>query len=322
MTVVTSPPSPPPGAAGGGDGARARGTAGPGGRLAPWARRVSAIRQVAATTALLLGVSLLAFAAYVTVFSRLHYDRVQSEDYATFRAELAQAIAPTGATQPADPKLLLVPGTPVAVLHIPEIGLNAVVLEGTSNAVLEGGPGHLRDTQLPGQVGISEIIGRRAAYGGPFARLSSLSAGEVFTVTTGQGLARYRVIDERLAGDPVPPYSAGQGRLILATADGPAFIPSGVLRIDANLISKPQPAPQMALSAADLSPDEEALGTDSLAWVPLVLWGMCMAAAAIGLSWLSQRWGRWQAWIIGVPVLGFLGLAVADQAVQLLPNMM
>ncbi len=319
MTLVASPQ---PGTPGGGSGESPPALPRPGWGPKPWTERATIPRQVAATTALILGMTLLAFTAYVMLFSRLHYDRVQYEDYASFRAELAQAIAPTGPTQPADPKKLLTLGTPVAVLHIPEIGLNAVVLEGTSDAVLEGGPGHLRDTPLPGQAGISEILGRRAAYGGPFARLGSLSPGEIFTVTTGQGVARYRVLDTRLAGDPVPAYSAGQGRLILATAAGPAFVPSGVLRVDANLISKPQPAPAMVVSPAELSPDEEALGANLLALVPLVLWGMCLVAAAVGVGWLSQRWGRWQAWIVGVPVLGYLGFAVADQVVQLLPNLM
>jgi sortase (surface protein transpeptidase) len=32
----------------------------------------------------------------------------------------------------------------VAVLDIPQIGLNAVVFEGTGGHVLEDGPGHLR----------------------------------------------------------------------------------------------------------------------------------------------------------------------------------
>lgn len=321
---MTALASPAPGTPGAGEGA---GTPRPASSQAarkprPWVQRATMTRQVAATTALTLGLSLLAFTAYVGYFSRLHYDRVQSQDYATFRAELAQQIAPTGPTQPANPKKLLVPGTPVAVLRIPEIGLTAVVLEGTSNAVLEDGPGLLRDSQLPGQVGISEILGRRATYGGPFARLGSLSPGQLFTVTTEQGVARYRVIDERLAGDQVPAYSAKQGRLILATAAGPAFVPDGILRVDANLISKAQQAAPVVVSAADLAADEEPLGTDSFAWVPLVLWGMCLVAAAVGVGWLGQRWGRWQAWIIGVPVLGFLGLAVADQAVQLLPNLM
>jgi LPXTG-site transpeptidase (sortase) family protein len=208
------------------------------------------------------------------------------------------------------------------VLRIPEIGLNAVVLEGTSGVVLEGGLGHLRDTQLPGQTGLSEIMGRRAAYGGPFARLSNLSPGQLFTVTTGQGVFRYRVLDVRKAGDPVPRFSANQGWLILTTADGPAFAPTGVLRVDANLISKPQPAPAMVVSSADIGPSELALGTDTVAWVPLVLWGQALLLSSIGLGWMSARWSRWQTWVVAFPVLGYLGLAVADQVTRLLPNLM
>jgi LPXTG-site transpeptidase (sortase) family protein len=323
MTVVASPSAGTPGEPGEGIATSHPRLPRPGQRLGqPWRERASLPRQVITTTMLILGVVLLAFSAYVAVVSRLHYDRVQYDDYASFRAELAQATAPTGPTQPSDAKQLLTTGTPVAVLHIPEIGLNAVVLEGTSNAVLEDGPGHLRDTVLPGQVGVSEILGRRAAYGGPFARINSLSPGQVFTVTTGQGVSRYRVLDVRQAGDQVPPYSSGQGRLILATADGPAFAPTGVLRVDANEISTPEPAPAMVLTAANLPADEQSLGTNPLAWVTLVLWGMCLVASAVGVGWLGQRWGRWQAWIIAVPVLSFLGFAVADQAVQLLPNLM
>jgi sortase A len=146
--------------------------------------------------------------------------------------------------------------------------------------------------------------------------------GQVFTVTTGQGVSRYRVLDVRLAGDPVPPYHAGQGRLILATAAGPAFAPDGVLLVDANLISKPQPAPSMVISPADISSDEDALGTNPVAWVLVVLWGLSIVAVAVSVGWLSQRWGRWQAWIIAVPILTYLGFAVADQVVQLLPNLM
>jgi len=279
--------------------------------------------QVVFSSAILsLAASLLGFAAWITFASHLYYDRVQHDAYASFRAELAQAIAPTGPTDPANAKKLLAPGSPVAILKIPEIGLNAVVLEGTSGAVLEGGPGHLRDTQLPGQAGLSEIMGRRAAYGGPFARLSSLSPGELFSVTTGQGVFHYRVLDIRRAGDTIPRFSAGHGWLILATADGSAFAPSGVVRVDANLISRPQPAPTMVVSGADIAPGELAIGTETLAWVPLVLWGQGLVLAAAATGWLGSRWGRWQTWAVGVPVLGYFGLEVADQVTRLLPNLM
>jgi sortase A len=254
--------------------------------------------------------------------SRLHYDRIQVESYANFRVNLALATAPTGPTQPGFPTKLLVPGTPVGVLNIPEIGLTSVIFEGTSGRVLESGPGHLRDTPLPGQPGVSVIFGRRAAYGGPFSRLPWLKAGDIFTVTTGQGVASYRVIDLRRAGDPVPPFTAGTGRLILVTADGPPLAPFGVLRVDADLISKPSQAPTMVISAAQLGPSEQVLGTDPNALWAVVLWGVLLLGAAALLAWAGQQWGRWQTWIVAVPVVLFLSLTISDQVAALLPNLM
>lgn len=283
--------------------------------LPPW-------RRVASTAALILSVTLLGFCLYVGLLSRLHYDRAQHDAYADFRAQLAQATAPVGPVQPDDPKALLPLGTPVAVLGIPEIGLRDVVFEGTSGHVLENGPGHLRSTVLPGQAGTSEILGRAAAYGGPFARLAELNPGDPFTVTTGQGVHNYVVLDVRRAGDPQPtPLATGRGRLILATADGVPFLPSGVLRVDANLVSPAQPTPPTVLTTAQLPPAEQALHGDPSSWIPLVLWGQGLLVAAVVIAWARTRWGRWQVWIVTVPVLGFLGLAVADQAAGLLINL-
>ena len=80
------------------------------------------------------------------------------------------------------------PGTPVAALSIPRLGLDqAVVVEGTSAQDLTLGPGHRRDTVLPGQTGVSVIYGRRVSFGGPFEHLMQLQVGDVITTTTGQG---------------------------------------------------------------------------------------------------------------------------------------
>jgi sortase A len=319
MTVVQSPPPSPASAPGGG-----AAYAGTPPSLQQQLSRGSGSpsRLVVSTAILILGASLLGFCVWMVVGSRLYYDRVQHDDYANFRAELAQATAPTGPTDPANAKKLLASGSPVAVLSIPAIGLNAVVLEGTSSEVMEGGPGHLRDTQMPGQAGYSEIFGRRAAYGGPFARLSSLNPGQIFTVTTGQGVTKYRVLDIRRAGDPVPPLTPRAGRLVLATADGPPFAPTGVIRVDANTVTLAKPAPAMVVTSADIGSGELLFGTESIAWVPLVLWGQGLVIAAAGISWLGSRWGRWQTWTVAVPVLGYFGLGVADQIARLLPNLM
>lgn len=286
-------------------------------------------RQAVGSSLLILAMSALGFVVWLAVFSRLHYDHVQHNDYDALRYELAAGTAPTGPTHLVNPSAEnspseLVPfGAPVAVLSIPQIGLRAVVLQGTTGSVLEDGPGHLRDTPLPGQVGISVIMGRQAAYGGPFSKLSSLVPGDTFTVVTGQTVAQFSVLDLRRAGSPSPPPPAeGQSRLILVTGDGAPFAPSGLLYVDANLTSKPQPAPPMVLSASDLSPSENAMGTEPQAWLPIVLWGQLLLLVTLGLSWLRYAWGRWQTWLIAVPVLTYIVLSVADQVTRLLPNVM
>src|ERR1700678_4257278 len=98
MTLVESAPhgGPGGGAAGSQPGRRAAST--------------SAGRQVSSAALITLAVTLLGFAAWLVFFSRLDYDRVQYNDYANFRSELAQATAPTGPTQPSNAKAPLTLG--------------------------------------------------------------------------------------------------------------------------------------------------------------------------------------------------------------------
>ena len=298
---------------------------------APRRRAVSTetlVRRGIGSAFLILAACLLSFVVWVVFLSQLHYDRAQHNAYDALRVSLAEGTAPIGPTEVVNPNVVNSPtvavplGTPLAVLSIPRIRLNAVVLQGTTGSVLENGPGHLRDTQMPGQVGVSVIMGRRAGYGGPFAKLSTLNPGDTFTVITGQTTAQYRVLDLRRGGDRTPPPPAsGQSRLILITADGTPFAPTGLLYVDADLTSKPQPAPPMTLSPADLSPSENPLGTEPQAWLPIVFWGQLMLLITLGLSWAWNAWGKWQAWAIAIPALGYLVFTVSDQVTRLLPNL-
>ena len=119
------------------------------------------VRRGIGSAILILAACLLGFTAWLAFLSKLHYDRAQHAAYDALRVGLAAGTAPVGPTQVVNPNennspSELVPsGTPVAVLSIPRMGLRAVVLQGTTGSVLENGPGHLRDTQMPGQVGVS-----------------------------------------------------------------------------------------------------------------------------------------------------------------------
>ena len=297
-------------------------------RVRPGPRRRQAaspgqvVAQAVGASFLILASTALGFVAWVGLFSSLHYDKAQLNAYDTLRVELAEGTAPNGPTVPTNPSKLLPPGSPVAVLSIPAINLRTVILQGTTGAVLEDGPGHLRDTPMPGQVGISVILGRQSAYGGPFGGLASLAPGDSIKVVTGQTVASYEVLDLRRAGDPLPdPVPTGGGRMILVTADGSPLVPTGILYVDAELTSKPQSSPGVVL-ASYISPTENAMATDPQAWLPIVLWGQVLVLVAVTLSWLWSAWGRWQTWLIAVPVVGFFVLSVADQATRLLPNLL
>ena len=281
------------------------------------------IRHTIGASLMILALSGLGYVLWVALFSSLHYDKAQLNAYDTLRYELAEGDAPNGPTSPNNPNQLLAPGSPVAVMSIPAIGLRTVILQGTTSAVLENGPGHQRDTPMPGQVGISVILGRKTAYGGPFGKLASLVPGDKITVATGQTVAGYTVVDLRRAGSPLlAPPASGAGRMVLVTSVGAPLVPSGMLYVDADMTSKPQPAPTMVLSYSDLSPSELDLGTEPQAWLPIALWAQLLVIVAAVLAWLWNAWGRWQTWLIAVPVVGYIVLSAADEVTRLLPNLM
>ncbi|MEW1719859.1 class E sortase [Streptomyces sp. NPDC093109] len=279
-----------------------------------------ALRATGAALSILAAL-LLGFVANLGPLGDLRHGRDQQVAHATLREQLANATAPVGPRTQEGEQLAL--GDPVALLEIRSLGLREVIEEGTTSEVLTSAPGHRRDTVLPGQPGISLVMGRQAAYGGPFAHLDEVRAGDEITVTTGQGKHTYRVLGIRRAGDPQPPaLAAGAGRLTLITGAGRPFLPGGLLRVDADLVSAAQPAAAPLYSAGSLPADEKPMAGMEGAWLSLVLWGQLLLLAGAALAWLRARAGRREAWVIGVPVLGALGLVVADRAAELLPNLL
>jgi hypothetical protein len=78
----------------------------------------------------------------------------------------------------------------------------------------------------------------------------------------------------------------------------------------------------MVLSSGDLSPSESDMGTEPQAWLPIVFWGQLLLIVAAALSWLWNAWGRWQTWLIAVPIVGYIVLSASDEVTRLLPNLL
>ena len=188
-----------------------------------------------------LAALLLAFVLNVTVLSQIQHLVAQQQLSDTYREQLAAGTAPVSEGNFND--VLLPAGAPLGIISIPSLGVNGVFVEGTCSDYLKSGPRHRRDTVLPGQAGISTIMARAAAYGGPFARLQELAPGDRFSVRTGQGKLLFTVIGVRYAGDPtLTSPTSTQSRLTFVTARGPAFIPSGIAYVDAVLVQPAEPA--------------------------------------------------------------------------------
>lgn len=81
-------------------------------------------------------------------------------------------------------------GTPIGRIEIPEVGLDAVIIEGIDTASLQKGPGHYTRSDdpatrrqgdgsaFPGQGKTVGIAGHRTTYLAPFRKLNELSAGD------------------------------------------------------------------------------------------------------------------------------------------------
>lgn len=283
----------------------------------PLSPRLQMVRAVLVMVAVLCVMLLL----HVTVLSSLQHQAAQRVAYADFRERVATGQAVAGPTT--EDGALLELGAPVAHLEIPQLGLSEVVLEGTTSGVLFDGPGHRRDTPLPGQVGTSVVLGRRAAFGGPFGDLERLRSGDEMIVTTAQGRFVFRVLGVRRAGDPLPPpRAADSSRLVLVTASGTPFLPDGIISVDADLDGAAVGGAARPFSASSLPDSERALSGDSSRLVVLLLWLQALFATSLlfVVSW--HRWGRAQTWLVLGPPIVVVALFVGDEIVRLLPNLM
>jgi len=268
---------------------------------------------------LMISAVLLGLVVFVVLVSQVLNARDQTILRSDFRSDLANAIAPVG---PADlDGALLKPGTAIGLISIRALGVDAVLVEGTTSAQTATGPGHKTDSAFPGQAGVSIIYGRQAAYGGAFKDIGSLKAGDGLSITTGQGELTYKVLDVRVEGDPLPPaLSANESRVVLVSATGTPYLPKGVVRVDATLVTPLQPSSGISLPSQGEA--AQPMHGDSSAWLGVFLWSQALLLVVLLFTWCRIRWGGWQAWVVGVPVLTLIALALGSQITQLLPNLM
>ena len=159
------------------------------------------------------------------------------------RPVIEQQIAnPKPPAEAPPPGARVIPGSAYAVILIPRIDLDMVVVEGTDYTSLKEGPGHYIDTANPwdrsGRVGIA---GHRTTYLHPFFNLDQVQAGDTIQLLTGYGNYTYRVTRNFVLPESTAEVVLQQTKrptLVLTTCN-PKYASSERLIVEADLVSKP-----------------------------------------------------------------------------------
>ena len=240
-------------------------------------RTLSVIGKSLITTGLLL----LAFVAYQLWGTGLAENRAQ----AGLKKEFARELTAQKSTLPKF-------GKPVTRIQIDAIGLDKIVVAGTSYEALEKGPGLFSGSPLPGQFGNVAIAGHRTSYGAPFGRINELETGDEIVLTRAGSTFTYIVSEDPFIVKPnavevVKTLEKQSARLTLVTCH-PKWTSKNRLVVKATLVSTVKPQPPTEYAPAAAQPTEVLSG----GWFhdpSAIPWAMMLAMALVMIAVLAQR---------------------------------
>jgi sortase A len=90
-------------------------------------------------------------------------------------------------------------GKPMGRLVVRRMGLRVIFVQGTNWAHdLSKGPGHYKQTSVPGLGRTTAIAGHRTTFGAPFRHIDRLHRGDLVVLELPYGTFRYRVLGHRV----------------------------------------------------------------------------------------------------------------------------
>jgi sortase A len=259
------------------------------------------------------GVLLAMFLLYLYVFSALTASRSQNQLLHSLTSDPVAIFSLASGHEPRN-------GQPVAILDIPSIGLHQAVVEGTTAADLQMGPGLMTSrgiSGVPGEPGDAVIAGRRVSFGGPFGRLSSLQTGSVIQVVDGAGAFKFEVTKvESISQGQLAVPSYGRSWLTLVTSNSP-WLPTGRTVVVARIAGQPGGAKGSSSSSESLP----SFAGDPAAGVLAALWALAFIFVLGLMVFAIRRWRQtWVSWLLAAPVLLACGLFACESLARCLPS--
>jgi sortase A len=130
----------------------------------------------------LAGAGMFAYPVGTDLYSRFHQDQL-AESFAS--PQVAKAYS----------ERRIAVGEGLTTLRIPKLGVEVLVVEGTTPSALRAGAGHYVETPLPGEVGNVAIAGHRTTYGRPLNRMNELVPGDLVELETPFDVFTYRAME-------------------------------------------------------------------------------------------------------------------------------
>ena len=268
------------------------------------------VAGVAGKALIIAGVVVLLF----VVFQIFGTSYLQSRHQSSLRSQLDTKgiLSTVPTTTPNSPPVTVAPGAapgnggPVAVIAIPKISLNQVVVQGTAEGDLELGPGHYTQTPLPGENGNVAIAGHRTTWGKPFYNLDQLKPGDLIYLATSRGTFVYKMTSSQIVDptdvgvlDPTPTPT-----LTLTTCN-PKYSAAQRLVVKAVLAST---LPSIALDPVSLGPSTTVHNNSSQSgpkgsslW-SVFLFALLTIVLCVGAWFLAPRLQRrWVAYAVVAP---------------------
>jgi sortase A len=211
----------------------------------------------------------------------------------------------TGTTVPSSRGLVPSTGTatdgqPIAIIQIPRIGVDFVVVQGTDEADLERGPGHYVNTAFPGNPGNAAIAGHRTTYLHPYYHLDALAPGDPIFVTTTQGRFRYDVTRTRVVRPTdVAVLDATATPTLTLTTCNPRYSASTRMVVTADLVT---PAAAGAARPGGVPP-AATLSSSGGSRAGALVWGTACLVVAAGVWLAHRRYRRWWVYAGGLAVV-------------------
>jgi sortase A len=115
---------------------------------------------------------------------------IPSTNLADERASIARAAKRYRSSSPR--------GEAIGRIHVPRMGLNMVLVNGTDHNSLKKGPGRDQRTFMPGENRLVYIAGHRTTYLAPFSHIDRMKPGDRVTIEVPYGTFIYTVTHHKI----------------------------------------------------------------------------------------------------------------------------